>query len=130
MNTPVDASHRFGRDLCPGPKLEGWMKDAGFEEIWHEKFRLPIGPWAKDKHLVCYLREYVNSNAFAILIGPIRDQKIVGAWNLIHINDGIEGFTLRLFTQFQGWKAEEVLALLAKVRNDLRDPGIHALFNL
>lgn len=107
MNAPVDASHRFGRDLCPGPKLEGWMKDAGFEEIWHEKFRLPIGPWAKDKHL-----------------------KIVGAWNLIHINDGIEGFTLRLFTQFQGWKAEEVLALLAKVRKDLRDPGIHALFNL
>lgn len=42
----------FGKDPHPGPKLEGWVKDAGFEDVYHERFRLPIGPWPKDKHLV------------------------------------------------------------------------------
>lgn len=51
--TLLNAISEFGRDPCPGPKLEGWMKDAGFEGVQHEKLRLPIGPWAKDKHLVC-----------------------------------------------------------------------------
>lgn len=52
ITTLIAAAHRFGRDPCPGSKLEGWMKDAGYENVQHEKFRLPIGPWAKDKHLV------------------------------------------------------------------------------
>jgi len=29
-----------------------------------------------------------------------------------------------------GWKAEEVQVMLAKVRKDLRDPKIHAQFDL
>lgn len=53
ITTFNDAARRFGRDPCPGSKLEGWIKDAGFENVRHEKLRLPIGPWAKDKHLVC-----------------------------------------------------------------------------
>ena len=42
----------FGKDPEPGPKIEGWMKDAGFADVYHERFRLPIGPWPKDQHLV------------------------------------------------------------------------------
>ena len=42
----------MGKDPEPGPKIEGWMKDAGFVDVYHERFRLPIGPWPKDKHLV------------------------------------------------------------------------------
>ncbi|KAF6219056.1 hypothetical protein HO133_005600 [Letharia lupina] len=103
ITTLINAANGFGRDACPGSKLEGWMKDAGFAGVQNEKFRLPIGPWAKDKHL-----------------------KTVGAWNLAQIEAGIEGFTLRLFTQFLGWKPEEVQVLLANVRKDLRDPRIHA----
>ena len=102
----LDAAASFGRDSCPGPKIEGWMKEVGFENIVAEKFRLPIGPWPKDKHL-----------------------KSVGAWNLVQLEDGLEGFTLRLFTQHLGWKIEEVHAMLAKVRKDLRDPKIHAQYD-
>ena len=106
IKTFVAAAEGFGRDSRPGPKLEGWMKDAGFENLVHEKFRLPIGPWPKDKHL-----------------------KGIGAWNLVQLEDGLEGFTLRLFTQFLGWKKEEVEVMLAKVRKDLRDPKLHAQFD-
>ena len=106
VKTFNDASKVFGRDSKPGPKLEGWMKDAGFENIVHEKFRLPLGPWPKDKHL-----------------------KTLGAWNLVQLEDGLEGFVLRLFTQHLNWKREEVQVLLAQVRKDLRDPRIHAQYN-
>lgn len=53
-NTLLKASRDFGRDPCPGTKLEGWMREAGFEGLVAQKYRIPIGPWAKDKHLVRY----------------------------------------------------------------------------
>ena len=52
ITTLLNASRDFNRDPCPGSSLEGWMKDAGFQDVHHEKFKLPIGPWPKDKHLV------------------------------------------------------------------------------
>ena len=48
----LDACRQFGRDPCPGPKLAGWLEDAGFENVTEEVFPVPVGPWPKDKHLV------------------------------------------------------------------------------
>lgn len=36
----------------PGPKLEGWVRDAGFQNINVRKFPCPVGMWPKDKRLV------------------------------------------------------------------------------
>ena len=106
ISTFIEASKGFGRDSMPGPQLEGWMKDAGFVNVVAERFRLPIGPWPKDKHL-----------------------KTIGSWNLVQLEDGLEGFILRLFTQHLDWTRQEVDVMLAKVRKDLRDPKIHAQYN-
>jgi hypothetical protein len=57
-------------------------------------------------------------------------QKTVGAWNLVSLEDGLEGMTLRLLTQVLHWKPEEVMVLLANVRKDFRDPKIHGQFDL
>ena len=57
-------------------------------------------------------------------------QKTVGSFNLVQIEDGLEAFTLRLFTTVLGWQVEEVQVLLANVRKDIRDPRIHAQFDL
>ena len=57
-------------------------------------------------------------------------QKTVGSFNLVQIEDGLEAFTLRLFTSVLGWRLEEVQVLLANVRKDLRDPKIRAQFEL
>ncbi|KAL9597322.1 MAG: hypothetical protein Q9179_004308 [Wetmoreana sp. 5 TL-2023] len=107
INTLLQASRDFKRDPCPGPKLAGYMRDAGFKEVQEFRYKLPIGPWPRDKHL-----------------------KVIGSWNLIQIEEGLEAFTLRLYTQFLGWRTEEVQVLLANVRKDLRDPKIHAQFDL
>lgn len=74
--------------------------------------------------------QHLDNDAIVGLTLLTQDQKTIGAWNLVQIEDGLEGFTLRLFTQFLGWKTEEVQVLLANVRKDLRDPKIHAQFDL
>jgi hypothetical protein len=48
----IDAAKKMGREPSPGPRLEGWMRDAGFKNIQAEKFALPLGIWPKDPNLV------------------------------------------------------------------------------
>ncbi|KAI9840931.1 MAG: hypothetical protein M1837_001110 [Sclerophora amabilis] len=43
---------RLGIETCPGPKLERWLKDAGFQNVVQHKYKVPIGPWARNKDLV------------------------------------------------------------------------------
>ena len=97
----------MGREACPGPKLEGWVRDAGFTNVKHERFRLPIGSWPKDAHL-----------------------KQVGLYNITQIMAGLEAFSLRIFCDVLGWRKEEVFVLLAAVRNELKDSKLHAQFDL
>lgn len=52
IKTLLKAIDDFGRDTNPGHKLEGYMRDSGYEGIVAQKFRIPIGPWPKDPHLV------------------------------------------------------------------------------
>ena len=48
----LNASREAGGDPTPGPRFEGWLKDAGFKEVKAERHVLPIGTWPADKHLV------------------------------------------------------------------------------
>lgn len=48
----------------------------------------------------------------------------------MQVEEGLEAFTLRLFTQMLKWEVEDVRKLLEDVRKDLRDPRIHAQFDL
>lgn len=100
----VRAAQKVGRTVQPGPQLETWIREAGFEDIHHEKVQLPLGIWPKDKKM-----------------------KDVGAFNLVQLKEGLEGFSLRLFTNILGWAPEELQVLLGEVRKDLADRKIHAL---
>ena len=107
ISTLLDAAQQLGRDCNPGSKLEGWVKNAGFENIVHKRHKIPIGTWPKDPLL-----------------------KEIGLYNYMQVNQGLEGLSLRLFTTVLKWKREEILALLARVREDLRNPNIHAMLDL
>lgn len=43
----------LGMEPHPGHQLEGWMKDAGFVNVKAHLLPMPLGPWPKDKMLVC-----------------------------------------------------------------------------
>ena len=48
----VGAARTLGQDARPGPKLKKWAEDAGFVNIKQYMFKVPYGPWPKDKRLV------------------------------------------------------------------------------
>ncbi|MBE3045453.1 hypothetical protein IMZ48_23480 [Candidatus Bathyarchaeota archaeon] len=83
------------------------MRNAGFANVVHEKFKVPFGVWPKDPLL-----------------------KEVGGYNHAQASMGLEGLTMRLYTGVLGWSEQEVIAFLARVRKDLNNPRIHAMFDL
>lgn len=107
ISTLLDAARSLNRDPNPGSKLKNWVTDAGFTNITHRRYKVPIGPWPRDPLL-----------------------KEVGGYNYLQVNEGLEGLTLRLYTGVLGWSEQEILALLAKVRKDLNNPRVHAMFDL
>ena len=48
----VKGIKKFELEPEPGPKLEGWVRDAGFKNIHHRLLPFPVGQWPKDKKLV------------------------------------------------------------------------------
>ena len=56
--------------------------------------------------------------------------KEVGDWNLVNMIDGLEGFSVRLFTKVLGWSMEELDTLLSGVKRDLQDKRIHCYWRM
>ncbi|KAL1963448.1 hypothetical protein VTN77DRAFT_8349 [Rasamsonia byssochlamydoides] len=97
---------KTGYELDPGPKLEGWFPDAGFENIHVQKYIIPMGTWPKDERL-----------------------KKLGLWNLLQAETGFEAAAMAVLTRYEGWSKDEVTVLVAQTRSDARNPKIHAFFD-
>ncbi|KAK2782753.1 hypothetical protein FQN53_009614 [Emmonsiellopsis sp. PD_33] len=102
-----EAAAQHGRELSPGPSLEGWVRDAGFKDVVVRRIRVPVGRWPKDERL-----------------------KTVGTWNLLQVIDGMEGFSMALFSRILGWSPDAIQNFVAEVVKDLRNPKMHAQFDL
>lgn len=83
------------------------MRDAGFDNIVHTKYKIPIGPWAKDPLL-----------------------KEIGAYNFQQVDGGMEGLSMRLYRNVLKWTEEDIHVLLKKARQSMRNPNVHAMFDL
>lgn len=103
----LKASRDRGLEPCPGPLLEGWLKDAGFKDVVAERRVWPVGPWPADRLL-----------------------KEIGSWNYLQINEGLEAFTYALFTRVLGYSQREVDVVCALIRNEMKNPDMHAYFEL
>jgi SAM-dependent methyltransferase len=80
-----------------------YMEDAGYVDVKEVQYVWPSNPWPKDKHL-----------------------KELGRWNLANALDGLEAYSLALFTRAHGMSIEEVQVFLADVRKDMKNPKIHS----
>lgn len=69
----------FGREAEPGPKLEQWIRDAGFENVNHKLLEIPVGPWPKSRRLVGCATILMNH---PIPLSPYNPQAIQGALRL------------------------------------------------
>ncbi|KAF2709377.1 S-adenosyl-L-methionine-dependent methyltransferase [Pleomassaria siparia CBS 279.74] len=102
----MSSARTAGKEPCPGPKLEAWIKNAGFINVSYQKFKLPVGPWPRDQR-----------------------QKDVGLFNLVQAVDGLEAFSMQLFTSVLKWEPEEVKVLCSKVRAELRSKTSHRILD-
>ncbi|RDW81933.1 hypothetical protein BP6252_03045 [Coleophoma cylindrospora] len=101
------ACDKIERRLDPGPHLEGWVRDAGFENITHKVIPLPLGLWPKDKKM-----------------------KEIGAYMMFQYTEGVEAFILSPFTRLLGWTKAQVEEFSEKVQRDAQDRRIHTVHNL
>ncbi|KAL0933875.1 umta methyltransferase family protein [Colletotrichum truncatum] len=104
----VETMNSINRDAQPAPKLQGWVQDAGFQNIQHQRFKVPLGPWAKDAHF-----------------------KEIGMYSLAVIMDGLEAFSMQIYCDVLGYTKEEVMVMLSEVRNEMKTlHTFHALWDL
>ena len=83
--------------------MDGWMRNAGFQDVVERRYQWPLGPWPKDKKL-----------------------KELGIWARAHADAGLEDWCLALLTRVFGWSYEQVQAHIAKARARLWNRKRHA----
>jgi ubiquinone/menaquinone biosynthesis C-methylase UbiE len=98
----IECGQKFGKSFSIAEDSESELTKAGFENVTYRTFRWPIGTWPKEQKY-----------------------KMIGAYNRIGWEDGIEGWAMFLFTNYLGWRKEEVQVLIAGIRKELRDPSLH-----
>ncbi|CAG8172361.1 unnamed protein product [Penicillium nalgiovense] len=102
----IRCSERAGRSLRTHETMHNAIEKAGFVDMHEERYKIPLGPWPKDKLL-----------------------KEAGHLQYAHWNAALEGWAMWLLTHFgepEPWTKEEVQVFLAKVRLELKNPHIHA----
>lgn len=83
-------------------ELVGRFVAAGFINISVKEFKIPIGPWVKAKAL-----------------------KEIGLFQRLVLGDGLEGFSLAIFTRLLKWSKVSVDELLAEVKAELHNRDYH-----
>jgi hypothetical protein len=99
----VEASHALDRPLDSTKHYPQLMRDAGFDGVTETIHKWPQNSWAKDpKH------------------------KEIGLWTTMNMLEGLQGWSMRPFTQGLGWSTEELEVLLIGVRREIKDRSVHA----
>jgi len=88
--------------LDAAASISTWMKSAGYVDIVDTKYKIPIGPWPKQKRL-----------------------KEIGAWNLEVAKTGLEAYALAMFTRVLEMDKEKAKTVIANAVEDLKNPKIH-----
>lgn len=86
----LKARDTMGKGFRIHEQIKAYLEDAGFEDVVELSDKLPkvpIGPWSEDPRL-----------------------KEIGRWNQVHWEEGIEGWSLALFTRVLGVKSPHIPA--------------------
>lgn len=99
----MKATDQHGKNMLVAPKHKQLLKDTGFTEVVDDVYKVPCNTWPKSPNM-----------------------KEIGRYFLQVMLNGIEAYSMALFTRVLKWSSEESAVLIAKARNDIRDPKIHS----
>jgi hypothetical protein len=74
--TFIAAGEKLGKTFRIADLAKGYIEAAGFEGVVEKKYKLPVGGWSSDPKY-----------------------KELGHWNLVHCDQGIEGWAMALLTR-------------------------------
>lgn len=97
-----DASSRIGKRLNVAHLHRQWMVDAGFVDVTEDMYKIPIGPWPKDKKL-----------------------KEIGRVQRVQMIEAIPTFSLAYYTRVLGYSLEQAQVMIAGVTAEFLDKKLH-----
>lgn len=92
-----------GRDFRIAPHMAPILADAGFVDVHHQIYKLPVGSWAADPKL-----------------------KEIGAFVMLVAEEGFEGFGIKLFTHVCGMTFAESKELIAEAKRNAMNWRVHS----
>ncbi|QDS75617.1 hypothetical protein FKW77_006625 [Venturia effusa] len=98
----IEASVIFGKSVKIAKEQEQLMIDAGFMNVRDDVFTVPCGAWPKDKNL-----------------------KELGWYQRENMCAAVESFSVGFLSRVMNWSMEEVQVLIAKTKQEFRDPKLH-----
>jgi SAM-dependent methyltransferase len=78
------------------------MQNAGFVNVVCRRFKLPVGPWPRDEAL-----------------------RQAGLFGLVNVLEGLQGLSLKIFTELLHYSLDDLEALLVECRQEVRDRTVH-----
>ncbi|KAL4885490.1 S-adenosyl-L-methionine-dependent methyltransferase [Aspergillus karnatakaensis] len=99
-----EACDKVNRPVTVGKELGKFAEQAGYVNVVHKRFQLPLGIWPRERRM-----------------------KEIGALNMLQFLEGLEAFSTATFTNILGWEIEEVQVFLAQVRKDAKDSKVHMM---
>ncbi|EED14088.1 conserved hypothetical protein [Talaromyces stipitatus ATCC 10500] len=97
-----EASERVGQPMNSVETLKARLERAGFVDVRDDAYKVPVGPWPKDRRL-----------------------KELGYMMLFHCFEALEAFTLAPFTRVLGWSSDEMRQLMERVKVELSSARNH-----
>lgn len=95
----LSASEKAKTPLTFDHMKKAMFEKAGLSITKNKSFDLPIGPWSDDPR-----------------------KKTAGKIALVAALEGLEAYSLRLLTRYQGWTEEEVRDMCGKVQAEMMEP--------
>lgn len=103
VRTQDQAAMNVGKPMRIANKMKRWYEQAGFVDVREEVFKLPLNGWPKDPQF-----------------------KMLGKFTEENYLEGVQAWSLQLFTRGLNWTKDEIEVYLVHVRKSISDRSVHA----
>ena len=135
FNLIYEASGHFGKSFTSAPTWRAKIVKAGFVDVHEMVFKVR----ETDRQTHTQRESGVRSWTFYQLTTAQLPQspwsndpklKEIGRYHQVNVLEAVAPYTMALFCRILGWSRIQVEALLAAIRNEIKDMSIHLYTNV